>query len=62
MEAKHGLAADLGVASVNRLDAGACSCALLFGAAVGALERRQPPAPPEQTVIRRPLVRAGDCG
>ena len=41
MEAKHGLAADLGVASINRLDAGACSCALLFGAAVGALE----PAP-----------------
>ena len=38
MEAKHGLAADLGVASVNRLDPGACSCALLFGAAVGALE------------------------
>lgn len=41
MEAKHGLAADLGVASVNRLDAGACSCALLFGAAVGALEPSQ---------------------
>ena len=41
MEAKHGLAADLGVASVNRIDAGACSCALLFGAAVGALEPTQ---------------------
>jgi dihydroxyacetone kinase-like protein len=39
MVAKHGLAADLGVASVNRLDAGACSCALLIGAVVGALER-----------------------
>jgi phosphoenolpyruvate---glycerone phosphotransferase subunit DhaL len=38
MEAKHGLAADLGVASVNRLDPGACSCALLIGALVGALE------------------------
>ncbi|MFZ1428694.1 MAG: DAK2 domain-containing protein [Geminicoccaceae bacterium] len=38
MQAKHGLAADLGVASVNRMDAGACSCALLFGAIVGALE------------------------
>ncbi len=38
MQAKHGLAADLGVASVNRMDAGACSCALLLGAAVGALE------------------------
>jgi dihydroxyacetone kinase-like protein len=38
MQARHGLAADLGVASVNRLDPGACSCALLFGAAVGALE------------------------
>jgi dihydroxyacetone kinase-like protein len=41
MQAKHGLAADLGVASVNRLDPGACSCALLFGSAVGALERSQ---------------------
>jgi phosphoenolpyruvate---glycerone phosphotransferase subunit DhaL len=41
MQAKHGLAADLGVASVNRLDPGACSCALLFGAAVGALEPSQ---------------------
>lgn len=41
MEAKHGLAADLGVASVNRMDAGACSCALLFGAVVGALENTQ---------------------
>lgn len=40
MQAKHGLAADLGVASVNRLDPGACSCALLFGAAVGALEAK----------------------
>lgn len=38
MQAKHGLAADLGVASVNRMDAGACSCALLLGAIVGALE------------------------
>jgi dihydroxyacetone kinase-like protein len=38
MQAKHGRAADLGVASVNRIDPGACSCALLFGAAVGALE------------------------
>lgn len=38
MVAKHGLAADLGVASVNRLDPGACSCALLIGAVVGALE------------------------
>jgi dihydroxyacetone kinase-like protein len=41
MEAKHGLAADLGVASVNRLDPGACSCALLIGAVVGALESEQ---------------------
>ena len=41
MQARHGLAADLGVASVNRLDPGACSCALLFGAAVGALEPSQ---------------------
>ena len=40
MQAKHGLAADLGVASVNRIDPGACSCALLFGAAVGALEAK----------------------
>ena len=39
LQAKHGLAADLGVASVNRIDPGACSCALLFGAVVGALER-----------------------
>lgn len=38
MQAKHGLAADLGPASVNRIDPGACSCALLLGAAVGALE------------------------
>src|SRR5262249_52227083 len=38
MEAKHGLAADLGVASVNRMDAGACSCALMLGAVVGVLE------------------------
>ena len=42
LQAKHGLAADLGVASVNRIDPGACSCALLFGAVVGALEG--PPA------------------
>src|SRR3954454_3309675 len=41
MQAKHGLAADLGVASLNRLDPGACSCALLFGAVVGALEPSQ---------------------
>ena len=41
MEAKHGLAADLGVASVNRIDPGACSCALLFGAVVGVLEPGQ---------------------
>jgi dihydroxyacetone kinase-like protein len=41
MVAKHGLAADLGVASVNRLDAGACSCALLIGAVVGALDEEQ---------------------
>ena len=41
MQARHGLAADLGVASVNRLDPGACSCALLFGAAVGAFEPSQ---------------------
>jgi phosphoenolpyruvate---glycerone phosphotransferase subunit DhaL len=41
MEAKHGLAADLGPASVNRLDPGACSCALLVGAIVGALESGQ---------------------
>ena len=40
MQAKHGLAADLGVASVNRIDPGACSCALMFGAAVGALEAK----------------------
>jgi dihydroxyacetone kinase-like protein len=40
LQAKHGLAADLGVASVNRIDPGACSCALLFGAAVGALEQQ----------------------
>lgn len=39
MEAKRGLAAGLGPASVNRIDPGACSCALLFGAAVGVLER-----------------------
>ncbi len=38
MEAKRGLAAGLGPASVNRIDPGACSCALLFGAAVGVLE------------------------
>lgn len=38
MVAKHGLAADLEVASVNRLDPGACSCALLIGACVGVLE------------------------
>ena len=43
LQAKHGLAADLGVASVNRLDPGACSCALLFGAAVGALEAKPDP-------------------
>ena len=43
MQAKHGLAADLGVASVNRIDPGACSCALLFGAAVGALETASRP-------------------
>ena len=41
MVAKHGLAADLGPASVNRLDPGACSCALLVGAIVGALESGQ---------------------
>jgi dihydroxyacetone kinase len=41
LEAKKGLAAALGPASVNRIDPGACSCALLFGAAVGALERSQ---------------------
>lgn len=41
MQAKHGLAADLGPASINRLDPGACSAALLIGAIVGALE----PAP-----------------
>lgn len=39
MVARHGLAADLGAASVNRLDPGACSCALLIGAMVGALEQ-----------------------
>lgn len=39
MEAKKGLAAGLGPASVNRIDPGACSCALLFGAAVGVLEK-----------------------
>lgn len=39
LEAKRGLAAGLGTASVNRIDPGACSCALLFGAAVGALEQ-----------------------
>lgn len=39
MEAKRGLAAGLGPASVNRIDPGACSCALLFGAAVGLLEK-----------------------
>lgn len=38
MQAKRGQAADLGVASVNRLDPGACSCALLIGAVVGVLE------------------------
>lgn len=44
MEAKHGLAADLGPASVNRLDPGACSCALLVGALVSALEAADQPA------------------
>ncbi|MFO1073534.1 MAG: DAK2 domain-containing protein [Geminicoccaceae bacterium] len=39
MIAKHGLAAALEAASVNRLDAGACSCALLIGACVGVLEQ-----------------------
>jgi dihydroxyacetone kinase-like protein len=39
LEAKRGLAAALGSASVNRIDPGACSCALLFGAAVGVLEK-----------------------
>jgi len=39
LQARHGLAADLGPASVNRLDPGACSCALLIGAFVGALEK-----------------------
>ncbi|MGD9512280.1 MAG: DAK2 domain-containing protein [Geminicoccaceae bacterium] len=39
LEAKKGLAAGLGPASVNRIDPGACSCALLFGAAVGVLEK-----------------------
>ena len=33
------LAAGLGPASINRIDPGACSCALLFGAAVGVLEK-----------------------
>ncbi len=41
MQAKHGLAAALGVASVNRMDAGACSCALLLGAVVGAFDERK---------------------
>jgi phosphoenolpyruvate---glycerone phosphotransferase subunit DhaL len=41
MQAKHGLAADLGAASINRIDPGACSCALLIGAVVGALETGQ---------------------
>ena len=41
LQAKHGLAADLGTASINRLDPGACSCALLVGAVVGALESGQ---------------------
>ena len=44
LQAKHGLAADLGPASVNRIDPGACSCALLLGAAVGALEAGPEPA------------------
>ena len=44
LQAKHGLAADLGPASVNRIDPGACSCALLLGAAVGALESAPEPA------------------
>ena len=39
LEAKRGLAAGLGPASINRIDPGACSCALLFGAAVGLLEQ-----------------------
>jgi len=39
LEAKKGLAAGLGSASINRIDPGACSCALLFGAAVGLLEK-----------------------
>ena len=42
--ARLGLAADLGPASVNRIDPGACSCALLLGAAVGALEAGPGPA------------------
>lgn len=41
MVARHGLAADLGPASVNRLDPGACSCALLIGAVLGVLDRHQ---------------------
>jgi hypothetical protein len=40
MVARHGLAADLGPASVNRLDPGACSCALLIGAVLGVLDRQ----------------------
>ncbi|MFO1039316.1 MAG: DAK2 domain-containing protein [Geminicoccaceae bacterium] len=40
IEAKKGLAADLGPASVNHLDPGACSSALLIGAVVAVFEPR----------------------
>jgi len=40
IEAKKGLAADLGPASVNHLDPGACSSALLVGAVVAVFEPR----------------------
>jgi phosphoenolpyruvate---glycerone phosphotransferase subunit DhaL len=43
--AKHGRAADLGAASVNHLDPGAWSAALMVGAVVGVLERRGAAAP-----------------
>lgn len=42
MVARHGLAAALEGASVNRLDPGALSCALLIGACVGVLEQVAP--------------------
>lgn len=38
LEARRGLAADLGAASTNHMDPGALSAALLVGAVVGALE------------------------